>query len=128
EQRILDRGHRLLVHPARRLARDGIERRHDALDGPRILPDQARRHTTDHGGETRTAVAFIVLRPADQPVIVGDFQEREIPPAGVAVQILDFGDFHAVSSAAAASINWNHAPGRETWRFAARECWSCSPK
>ena len=99
EQRILDRGHRLLVDAARRLAGDGVLHRHDALDRPRVLADQAGRHAADHGGEAGAAVAFVVFRPADDPVVGGDLQEREIAPAGVAMQVFDLGNLHGVSSA-----------------------------
>ena len=86
EQRVLDGGHRLLVHAARRLAGDGVLPRHDALDRPRVLADQVLRHAADHGGEAGAAVALVVFRPADQPVVGGDLEEREVAPAGVAMQ------------------------------------------
>ena len=105
QQRVLDGGHRLLVQAARRLARDGLLPRHDALDRPRILADQALRHAADHGGEAGAAVALVVFRPADQAVVGRDLEEREVAPAGVAVQILDLGDFHGVSSPDARSID-----------------------
>src|SRR6185503_3655393 len=86
--------HRLLVDAARRLAGDGVLHRHDALDRPRILADQAGRHAADHGGDAGAAVAFVVLGPADDAVVGRDLDEREIAPAGVAMQVLDLDDLH----------------------------------
>jgi hypothetical protein len=35
---------------------------------------------------------------SDQPVVGGDLEKREVAPTGVAMKILDLGNFHGVSS------------------------------
>src|SRR5882757_8901033 len=97
KKRVFYRSDRLLVYTAWRLARDGVKRRRDQFRGPWILADQRFGHPPDGGGQAGAAIALIVFRPSDESVVGRDFQKREVPPARIAVQILDPGDLHPTS-------------------------------
>src|SRR5579862_3782009 len=94
DERVLDRRDRHLVDAARRLPRRGVERRRDALDRPRVLANEVLGQFADDRREALRAIALHVFRPADEALVGGDLEERIDPPAGVAVQILYFDDFH----------------------------------
>jgi len=65
----------LLVDAAGRLAGDGVKRRGDQFGGTRIFSDQGLGHPADRSRQARAAIAFVILRPSDEPVIGRDLQE-----------------------------------------------------
>ena len=103
EQRVLDRADRLLHHPAAGLAADRVEQRRHRLVGARVLADHDRRQMLDRGGDALAAEGFVVLAPADQPVVGGDLEEIEIAVAGVRMQALERSDLHRSGSLRRAS-------------------------
>ena len=60
------------------------------------------RHAADDGRQACAAISLVVFGPADDAIVGGDLEEREIPPPRIAVQVLDLDDLHGVSSARAA--------------------------
>jgi hypothetical protein len=52
------------------------------LDRARVLANQHLGELHDDDGQPFGAVALVVLRPADEPRVRLDFQEREDAPAG----------------------------------------------
>jgi hypothetical protein len=95
DKRILDRRDRHLVDAARRLPRRGVEQGRDRLDRTRVAADQEPLgELLDHAGQALGAIAFHVFRPADDALVGGDLQKGIDPPAGVAMQVFDLGDFH----------------------------------
>ena len=86
EQSVLDRRDRLLRHAAAGLPGDGVELLAQKFMGARVFAHQALRQVLDHPAEAGAAVALVVLGDAVQAVVRGQFQEREHPPPGVAVQ------------------------------------------
>ena len=48
----------------------------------------------DHAGQPLRAITFHVLRPADDTLVGGDLQKGVDPPAGIAMQVFDLGNFH----------------------------------
>jgi hypothetical protein len=67
----------------------------DALDRARIGADQiALGELADDARQSLPAIALHIFRPANDAPVGGNFQKRIDPPAGVAVQIFDLGDFH----------------------------------
>ena len=97
QQRVLDRGDGARIDPARRLHLAHPQHRGDLLHRPRIQPDQRVGQAADHAGQAAAAIGLGVFRPADQPVIGGELEERKRAPAGVAVQVLDLREFHDVA-------------------------------
>ena len=94
DQRVLDRGDRHRVDAAGGLPGRGVEIGRVALDRPRVLPDQPLAELADDAGQPLRAIALHVFRPADDALVGGDLQKRIDPPAGVAMQVFDRGDFH----------------------------------
>ena len=97
DQRVLERRDRLLDQPARRLAGERVQHRRDALYRPGIQPDQVLGEPADDRAQSLAAVALVVLGPADHAIVGGDLEERPDAPAGIAVQVLDFGNPHELS-------------------------------
>ncbi len=95
-QGVLDGGDRLLVDAVGGLAGQAVQEGGDLLDRPRVHADQPLAQPPDDAAQALGAEILHELRPADQAVVGGDLQEREIPPAGVAVQVLDLDDAHDV--------------------------------
>src|SRR3984957_11820062 len=94
DQRVLDRGNGLLVDAVRGLTGQAVQESGDFLHGPRVHANQALAQSGDDSGEALGAEIFHEFGPADQAVRGGDLQKREVTPAGVAVQWLDFSDAH----------------------------------
>ena len=95
DKRILDRGDRHLVDPTGSLPCRGVEMGAVALDRPRVLADQKPLgEFLDDTRQALRAITFHIFRPADDPLVGGDFEKRVDPPAGVAVQVFDLYDFH----------------------------------
>ena len=94
DERVLDRRNRHLVDAASRLPAGRVEIGAVALDRPRVLADEPLRHFADDLGQPLRAVAFHVFGPTDDAVVGGDLQKRIDPPAGIAMQVFDFGNLH----------------------------------
>ena len=101
EQRVFDRGDGARIDPAGRLHLTHPQHRGDLLHRSRVEPDQWLGQAVDHAGQAAAAIGLGVFRPADQAVIGGELEERKSAPAGVAVQVLDLGEFHDVALLAA---------------------------
>ena len=69
DQRVLDRGDRLLVDAARRLAGHAVQEGGDLLDRPRVHADQPLAQPADDAGQALGAVSLHELRPADQALV-----------------------------------------------------------
>src|ERR1051325_1025370 len=50
----------------------------------------------DDAGQPLRAIAFHVFRPAGDALVSRDLQKGIDPPAGVAMQVFDLGDFHGM--------------------------------
>src|ERR1051325_8112370 len=50
----------------------------------------------DDAGQPLRAIALHVFRPAGDALVGGDLQKGVDPPAGVAMQVFDLGDFHGI--------------------------------
>ena len=96
EQRVLDRGDRLLVDAAARLARDDVQVLGDLFVASWVAADQHRRKAADHVRQADGAETFVELRPADDAVVGGDLEEGEHAPAGIGLESLDAFDLHAM--------------------------------
>ena len=68
----------------------------DFFDRSRIHADQSLAQSPDDATQALGTEILHELGPADQAFVGGDLQKREIPPAGVAVKVLDFDDAHDV--------------------------------
>ena len=64
------------------------------LDRARVLADQPRGELFDDGAEPLGAVALHELGPAGYAIVCRDLEKGIDPPAGVAMQGFDLGDFH----------------------------------
>src|SRR5690606_15459941 len=95
---VLDRADRLLDHAPARLAAERIEQSDDRLVSPRVLADDRRREVLDRGRHALAAERFVVLAPADQPLVGADLEEIEVPMPGIGVQALEPGDLHGLAS------------------------------
>ncbi len=120
DEGVLDRGDRLLVDAVGGLPGQAVQEGGDLLDWPRIHADQPLAQSPDDAAQALGAEILHELRPADQAVVGGDLQEREIPPAGVAVQVLDFGDPHDVLLRRCGDVRADRMRFQEPRRRAAR--------
>ena len=68
-----------------------------AFDRAWILANEALGHLADHAGQPLRAVPLHIFRPADKALVGCDLEKRIDPPPGIAMQVFDFDDFHAVS-------------------------------
>ena len=98
EQGVLHRRDGLLVQATARLPCHHMQPGRDLFPGAGVAPDDERGKAFDHPGQAGRAKAFAVFGPTHQPLIGGDFEEGEEPPAGIGTQRLDAGDLHARSS------------------------------
>jgi hypothetical protein len=105
DQRILDRRDRHLIDAARRLPRRRIEQSRDRFDRARVAADQkALGETLNDAGQPLRAITLHVFRPPGDALVCGDLQKGIDPPAGVAMQVFDLGDFHGTLPVLAAAI------------------------
>ena len=94
EQSVLNGRNRLLRHPSAGLPGDGIELLAQEFVGAGVPAYQSLRQVLDDPAETGAAVTLVILGDAVQTLVRGQFQEREHPPPGVAVQGLVARQFH----------------------------------
>jgi hypothetical protein len=101
EQRVLDRGDRLLVQPAARLARRDMQPGQDRPALARVLPDQQRREGANDVGRPPRSEILVVFGPADDAAGGGDLQDGEGTPPRIGDDRLDMRDADAISPASA---------------------------
>src|SRR5690606_20041324 len=122
QKSVLDCADRLLDHASARLAAERVKQGADRLVAPRVLADDRRREVLDRGRHALAAERFVVLAPADQPLVGADLEEIEVPMPGIGVQALEPGDLHGLASLPYATLVPPSAPREpECSRFRRRE-------
>jgi hypothetical protein len=81
DESVFDGGDRLLVNAVGGLAGQAVQEGGNFLDRSRIYTNQPLTQSPDDATHAFGAEILHELRPADQTVVGGDFQEREITPA-----------------------------------------------